>query len=101
METLGKLIVTLSFMVGGTLLRGYVFVKLWRWFIVPTFDLNPLRIVEAIGLSMVVGFLVAKKRDFEPEEDKDFMTLLLKGIFWLVGFYGFMLLFGWIISSFM
>lgn len=34
---------------------GFVFVKLWDWFIGPVFNFHPLSIHEAVGLSFVVS----------------------------------------------
>lgn len=41
----------------SAILNGWILTKLWLWFIVPLFDLGPLRIPYAIGLSIVVSFL--------------------------------------------
>ncbi len=38
--------------------RGFVLVKLWTWFVVPTFGLPALTMAPAIGFSLLVGFLV-------------------------------------------
>ena len=38
--------------------RGWVLTKLWAWFVVPVFGLPALGIATAIGLSVVVGYLV-------------------------------------------
>lgn len=42
----------------GILLRSYVLMMLWAWYIVPQFGLSPLRMVFAFGLCSVVSFLV-------------------------------------------
>ena len=54
---IGKFFMAIIAAVLLTLLRGYIFSKFWLWFIVSTFDADPIRIVEAIGLSFVVGFI--------------------------------------------
>ena len=38
-------------------LNGWVLVKMWAWFMVPWFGARPVSITEAIGLSMIVGYL--------------------------------------------
>jgi hypothetical protein len=40
------------------LLNGFVFMSLWNWFVVPFLGLPQLSIGYAIGLAMVVYFLV-------------------------------------------
>jgi hypothetical protein len=81
------------------LVNGYVLSMLWGWFIVTTFHLQPLTIVESIGLAMVVGFLTSRPV-YKTEEDKrtttqkvsDFITALLSP---------FLVLFiGWLIYTF-
>lgn len=36
---------------------GYVLTCLWGWFVVPTFALPPLTLAQAIGVSLIVGYL--------------------------------------------
>lgn len=38
-------------------LDGFVLTKLWQWFIVSTFGVNPLTLIQAIGISAVVKYL--------------------------------------------
>lgn len=38
-------------------LRGYVLAILWRWFVVDTFSLPPLRIPIALGIATLVALL--------------------------------------------
>lgn len=53
--------------------NGYALMVLWGWFVVPLFDLPPLTIAQAIGLSVLVGFLthqrIESKEDEKPVED--------------------------------
>jgi hypothetical protein len=42
---------------------GFVLVKLWAWFIVTTFGVGPLRIPQALGLSLVVHFMTSSSSD--------------------------------------
>lgn len=46
---------------------GYVLSKLWLWFVVTTFELAPLSIPAAIGISLVVRYLTY----MPPQIDKD------------------------------
>lgn len=50
----------LAILPGAYLLHGFVFVKLWTWFVVTTFGLSTIGLVPAIGLCIFVGFLTAK-----------------------------------------
>jgi cytochrome bd-type quinol oxidase subunit 1 len=49
------------------ILNGWALAVLWAWFVVTTFEARPLRVVEAIGLSMVVSFLVHQR---QPDSDE-------------------------------
>ena len=52
MKIIGSIVATVVALVLGAIIGGFVLSKLWVWFMVPIFDLNPLRIVEAIGLKI-------------------------------------------------
>ncbi len=57
----------------GGIWRGFVFSKLWKWFIVTTFDMQPIGIVASIGISYVVSFLTYQyvyAADERPEGEK-------------------------------
>jgi hypothetical protein len=41
----------------SSVFSGYVFSRLWLWFAVGPFQFRPLRIVECIGIAVVVRFL--------------------------------------------
>ena len=51
-----------------TIWRGYVLSILWRWFIVTAFDVRPLGIASAIGISYVAGFLTFHYRPSSKNE---------------------------------
>lgn len=42
---------------------GFVLTKLWAWFIVTTFNRAPLRIPQALGISLIVHFLTSSISD--------------------------------------
>ena len=71
----GALILALS-----SILRGYVLTWLWLWFIVPVFHLPELGIVQAIGISAVVGFLTTKYSNVDESElkKKTFATAVIE-----------------------
>ena len=69
--------------------HAYVLVKLWAWFIVPIFHLEPITWAQAWGLMIAVAFLthvpsVWKGKDERETHEKvtEFVTLCLKP--WLV-----------------
>lgn len=78
---------------------GFVFSKLWLWFIVPTFQMHPLSVVEAIGIIFFANFMKAKENK-EVDNDKVWKTCLNK-----LRFAIFLALFslstGWVIQLFL
>ena len=99
MENFGKFMTVILAMVISPIINGFVVTKLWTWFIVPTFDANPLRIVEAIGLVFIVNYL-RMKRDKNADE-VDFWSDFASNILFIILYAGFALFSGWIVQKFM
>lgn len=98
MENFGKFITLVLAIIMAPIINGFVFCKLWLWFIVPVFDLPQLRIVQAIGISLLLHFCLFKK----PGDQKDdFWKELYSTIFFVVFLSGFTLLSGWIVTLFL
>lgn len=71
-----------------SLLEGLVGRSLWGWFIVPVFHLPPLRLVESIGISMLVNFW--SRQDVRPWPDEDGWEPAVRAVtvslwVWLIG----------------
>jgi len=77
--------------------NGFILSKLWSWFIVTTFGLEPLTIVQAIGVSMVVGFLTSHRASTN-NKDKTTSDTIAEVLIALLSPW-FTLLIGWIIYS--
>jgi hypothetical protein len=43
------------------ILRGWTLTILWKWFLIPIFHFPPLTVVQAIGFTFVLGFLIGGK----------------------------------------
>lgn len=61
-------------------INGWALSKLWAWFIVKTFDAPPLTIPSAIGLALVVNYLIAKVDD--EKNSRPYWEILLRGAMW-------------------
>lgn len=61
--------------------RGFVLSKLWLWFIIPTFNLPELRIIPAIGLSLLVSLLTLQPNFKDSEEENYSLKIFFYGIF--------------------
>lgn len=99
MENFGKFMTVVLAMIISPIINGFVFSKLWLWFIVPTFQMQPLRIVEAIGIILLIGF-IRVKRDKEADKDKFWETFAINMVF-IVLMAGFALLSGWVVTLFL
>lgn len=73
-------------------------VHLWRWFVVPVFELPQLNLAQAMGVSLTVGFLTYQSIFSKGEDDIDKLVRAL-GL-WLIHPW-IVLLAGYIIASFM
>ena len=84
------------------MLRGYVMVRLWAWFMIPMFKLPPLPVAGAIGLMVVVGMVTTKYEPKKKDKTEDFTyskaitNMLITTLIPLV-----FLLEGWIIQKYM
>ena len=99
MENFGKFMAVVLAMIVGPIIKGFVFSKLWLWFIVPIFQIQPLRVVEAIGIMLLFNFISVKisKKSVEDDFWEVYRLYVVSSIIVSV----FALLFGWIIKLFM
>jgi hypothetical protein len=98
METFGKFMLVILIMTVTLIINGFVFLKLWLWFIVPTFQMQPLRIIEAIGISLLISFIRTGKN---KEDKKNFWENILNQTIFNLGVFIYVLLTGWIITLFL
>ena len=80
----------------GSIVGGYVLSIMWGWFVVPLFNLPPLSVPYAIGISLVVSFLTQPNYKSSPDKEKAiskviaeivvgmFSPLMYLGIGWVV-----------------
>ena len=98
---MNKLLVRISFgflsLMFGLILYGCVLSTLWLWFIVPVFQVHPLRVIEAAGIVTIVGFMTARGR----RSEEDFFEGVLNNFIFSVLTSGFALLSGWILTLFL
>ena len=99
MENFGKFMTVVLAMIITPIINGFVFSKLWFWFIVPTLQMQPLRVIEAIGIIFLINF-IRVKRDKEADKNKFWETFASNMVF-IVFMAGFALLFGWVVTLFL
>lgn len=99
MENFGKFMTVVLGLIISPIINGFVFSKLWFWFIVPTFQMQPLRVIEAIGIIFLINFTRAE-RNKEADKDKFWETFVSDMVF-IVLMAGFVLLSGWVVTLFL
>ena len=86
----------------GAIMRGFVLKKLWGWFVIPLFPSAPaVSIAQAIGISLVVGYLTHQDSESKSESSassaKGVMAFALLGLFIQSAI---VFLFGWVTHLF-
>ncbi len=98
MEKFGKFMLILLSVIISPIISGFVFTKLWAWFIVPIFHTQPLRIVEAIGIMVLINFVRIKRE--KNDEEEEFLEAFIKNVIFVTVTSACILLYGWILSLF-
>ncbi len=83
---------------------GWVFSILWGWFVVPVFGLPQLSVVQAIGLSLMIGYMThhLKSDDKDNGDDEDSAgAKTLKNLLFAIFYPLLILSLGWVIHLFM
>jgi hypothetical protein len=81
--------------------NGYALSIIWGWFVVPYFNLPPLSIPLAIGVTLVVSVLSNHRTGIEAEKEMEpgkKISILLGRIILRPAL---VLLFGWIVTKFL
>lgn len=98
MENFGKFMAIVLSLILSPIVNGFVFTKLWGWFIVTTFNANPLRIVEAIGIMYLLSFVGARNNKYKTDE---FWSDFGERVIFVLLYAGVILFSGWIVHSLM
>jgi len=99
--TNGGFIVSIFFvMIYDLVLKGFALSVLWKWFIVPTFDIVELSVVSAMGVMCIASCFMGTT-DTDKDKDKSYEQRLFEGVFMATAKPVLILLIGWIVSLFM
>jgi hypothetical protein len=98
MEAFGKFMTVLLAMIISPIIGGFVIMKLWDWFIIPIFDIHPLRLVEGIALVLIFSYI---KADYKKTTTENFWEDFIAKCLFVVTMAAFALFAGWIIHLFM
>jgi hypothetical protein len=75
------------------MLRAWVLVKLWGWYITPAFDIQPMRVVLVFGILLIAAELLPHRRRADFNKFLDVVMsaavspMLTLGIGWLGTFF--------------
>lgn len=87
MNKIGYIATYLIITAFGVVYNGYALTALWDWFIVSTFKLESLSLIQAVGVALTVGYLTkgipSKDPDYKDKSQSDkiqeyLLTLALK-----------------------
>lgn len=98
MKTIGILATLAVTVIASPIWRGFVFSKLWLWFIVPTFAAAPLGIAQSIGVGCVAMMLTTPAKA-PKKDDRKFDEAALESISLAAVYPAMALLFGWIVKQ--
>jgi hypothetical protein len=91
-------LIALLLCIPSLLLRGWVFITLWKWFAVPYFHVSQMRVPVAIGLCLLYAMIRDKSYEKpDPERKLGPLETTLVGVIASL----FTLGFGWIAHQFM
>lgn len=64
------LLLIAAFLLGlvSSAIQAFVATYLWAWFIVPTFNLPPLGLVTAMGITLLIALLFRSRPEAEDED---------------------------------
>lgn len=97
MEAFGKFCATIILILVSTITGGWVFMKLWSWFVSPLFNLQELSLVQALGLGIMLSFACKPMPKYDPEEKKKSFSDNVGQVLFVVITYFVILGMGWII----
>ena len=78
MKILGYTTAFIMFLVLSSTYSGYALSVLWGWFVVPTFNMDPISIPVAIGLAIVVSYLTNHTDSSQENNGDTFSGILAK-----------------------
>lgn len=92
---MSKFITGFVFWLPALLFRGWVLARLYLWFVVPTFHVNPISPAAAYGIALLLG-LVAYTPDAKKDQAKTDWAMTI-GLMWMAP--ALSLLFGYIVQK--
>lgn len=101
MSVLAGLVALVAWMFVDSIFTGYVLSVLWRWFVVPIFNLPQLPIVHAIGISLLVIYLTQETQKPDEDDERSATEKIAGGVAASIVKPAFILFFGWVVHLFL
>lgn len=97
---IGLLALFIISLVVAAVMNGWALSLLWSWFFVPIFEVPQLRVIDAIGVSMVVTFLTQRVSQSDSNKNSGWLERLSVGLFVAIFYPVMAVFFGWIVLQF-
>ncbi len=75
---IGTVVSFLLILIGGSIIGGWALSVLWNWFVSPVFDLPNLTIIQAIGISLITGYITSNPS--QSSNDKDATEKMISNV---------------------
>lgn len=97
-----KYLILFPLSIGSSIFHGFVFSKIWQWFIVSTFGVSPVSVVQSMGIALLVALVTTRITNPSKETKKEDSTdEWVKSISISLSFSALVLLSGWITQMFL
>jgi hypothetical protein len=80
------LLITLLFILPIGILDAYVIRDMWLWFAVPALAVNPITVVQAFGLNLLVHSVIRQVAPKSQKSDKSDKDIFVDGLTAYIGF---------------
>lgn len=82
MENFGKFCLMLIILTLSVFIGGFIFIKLYEWFIIPVFHLPQPTFTQALGIMLFIGYLKGtSKKDTENDKSiEDYIEDCIKSM---------------------
>ncbi len=94
MDTIIKTLFAIGIVIAAILFKGFVFTKLWLWFLVPLFELPEINMAYALGI-ILIARLIKKPKNTLGNTTIDFSELLVSLLHPLI-----ILVIGWVLKHY-
>lgn len=100
-DRLGLFALSLTLMFLDALVKAWVLVRFWRWYVAPYFDIKQLDLMHAFGVVIIATFLAHQIKPYDESKGPIKASKLLGMFYFAVAVYLLVFLVGWIGTFFL